>query len=198
LDGAVRMFVAVRPPEAVIEDLDEFLSVRRASAAFRWTPAEQIHLTQAFLAEVPDHRLDDLVERLAGAARRRTAFAAAIAGGGAFPDPARGRVLYAALDLAAEARTELDRLATGSRAAATTAGLEVDGQRFRPHLTVARTGRPTELSRWVRLLDTYRGPEWPVDEVALVGSHLGEGPRRRPRYETVDTFALGVGSRDGR
>ncbi|MEP6814695.1 MAG: RNA 2',3'-cyclic phosphodiesterase [Marmoricola sp.] len=193
----MRMFVAVRPPEAVVEDLDEFLSVRRDAGAFRWTRSDQIHCTLAFLAAVPDHRLDDLVERVAHAARRRTAFGTAIAGGGAFPDPARGRVLWAGLDLTAEAATEIDGLAAGCRAAATRSGLEVDGQRFRPHLTVARIGRPTELSNWVRLLDTYRGPRWPVDEIALVGSHLGEGPGRRPRYEVVATFGLGAGSACG-
>lgn len=194
----MRMFVAVRPPEEAIEDLDEFLSVRRAAGPFRWALAEQLHLTLAFLADVPDHRLDALFERLAHAARRRTAFGTAIAGGGAFPDPARGRVLFADLDLTPEASTELDRLATGCRTAATTSGLEVDGQRFRPHLTLARIGRPTELSSWVRLLGAYRGPAWSVEEIALVGSHLGEGPRRRPRYEVIETFGLRSGPRAGR
>jgi 2'-5' RNA ligase len=187
----MRMFVAVRPPEPAVQHLDDFLSVRRAAGPFRWTPADQIHLTLAFLADVPDHRLDELVERLAQAARRRTAFGTAIAGGGAFPNPARGRVLVTGLDLAEDASTELDRLAAGSRTAAATSGLVVDGQRFRPHLTVARTRGPSELSSWVRLLDTYRGPDWTVGEVTLVGSHLGEGPRGRPRHETLDTFALG-------
>lgn len=189
----MRMFVAVRPPEEVVEDLDEFLSVRRGSGPFRWTLADQIHLTLAFLAEVPDHRLDVVFERLAHAARRRTTFGTAIAGGGAFPDPARGRVLYVGLDLEAEAARELDRLATGCRAAATTSGLVVDGQRFRPHLTVARSGRPVKLSGWVRLLDAYRGPAWSVQEIVLIGSHLGEGSGRRPRHEVIERFGLAAG-----
>ena len=58
----------------------------------------------------------------------------------------------------------------------------MDGKRFRPHLTVARCGRPTEVTAWVRLLDGYRGPAWQADRLTLVASHLGEGPRRRPRY----------------
>src|SRR5262249_43492037 len=51
--------------------------------------------TLAFLADVPDRKLDDLVERLGRAASRRTAFAAAVAGGGAFPNVARARGLWA-------------------------------------------------------------------------------------------------------
>jgi 2'-5' RNA ligase len=51
--------------------------------------------------------------------------------------------------------------------------------------------------RWVRLLDTYAGPLWPVDELHLVASHLGEGPRRRPRYEVVAALPFGDGGGGG-
>jgi 2'-5' RNA ligase len=188
---AMRMFVAVLPPDEVVEHLDEFLEPRREHAAFRWTLADQLHVTLAFLDDVPDRSLDALVENLRRGAGRRTPFAARVAGGGAFPDPTHAKVLYAGLAMSVEARTELDRLATGARAAAGRAGLAVDGARFRPHLTLARLGRPREVTRWVRVLDTYEGPEWTVDRIALVQSHLGEGPSRRPRYEVVDELTLG-------
>lgn len=186
----MRLFAAVVPPAAALEDLDEFLSVRREAGPFRWTLADHLHMTLAFLAEVPDRSLDELVERLGRAAGRRTAFATAIAGGGAFPNVARARVLWAGLDLDDAGRTELDRLATGARAAASKSGIEVEGRRFTPHLTVARLGRPQEVTRWVRLLDGYRGPAWNVDTLTLVQSHLGEGPSKRPRYEVIEEFPL--------
>ncbi len=183
------MFAAVVPPADVVEHLDDFLDVRRAAGAFRWVTPEQLHVTVAFLADVPDRRLDDLVERLTRAARRRTAFATAVTGGGAFPSAARARVLWVGLDLDDHGRTELTRLATGARAAANRAGVPVDGQRFRPHVTLARLGQPQEVSSWVRLLDAYRGPSWTVDRLTLVASYHGEGPRGRPRYEPVEEFA---------
>jgi 2'-5' RNA ligase len=186
----MRAFVAVVPPPEVIGHLDSFLEVRRGAAAYRWAPAEQLHVTLAFLADVPDRKRDELGERLGRAAARRTAFPAAVAGGGAFPNVGRARVLWAGLDLAETDRTELSRMATGARAAATRAGVPVDGQRFRPHLTVARLGQPGEVTSWVRLLDAYRGPAWTVDTITLVASYLGEGPGNRPRYEPVDVFAL--------
>jgi RNA 2',3'-cyclic 3'-phosphodiesterase len=164
--------------------------VRRSAAAYRWAPVEQLHVTLAFLADVPDRKVDDLVERLARAAARRSAFASAIARGGAFPNVGRARVLWAGLDLDEHGRTELTRMATGARAAANRAGVPVEGRRFRPHVTVARLGHPDEVTSWVRLLDAYRGPAWTVDHVTLVASYLGEGPRGRPRYEPVEEFAL--------
>jgi 2'-5' RNA ligase len=185
-----RMFVAVQPPEEAIEHLDEFLAVRREAADFRWATTDQMHVTLAFLAAVPERRVDDLVERLARAAARRTAFDTRITGGGAFPGPVDARVLWAGLALDEHGRTELSRLATGARAAAAKAGIEVGGGRFRPHVTVARLRRSAEVTRWVRLLEGYRGPPWRADRVELVESFLGQGPRGRPRYETVDTFPL--------
>jgi len=187
------MFVAVIPPEQVLEDLAEFLAPRQeAEPGFRWTVAEQWHLTLAFMAEVADRHLDDLQSRLERAGARRTPFEVALAGGGAFPNPARAKVLYVGVEPAEPGgAVELQRLATGARAAATKAGAEAEGGRFHPHITLARLGRPVEVTRWLRVLDTYRGPTWRVEDMALVASHLGEGPRRRPRYEVVDTFSLG-------
>lgn len=183
------MFVAVVPPEEVVDHLEEFLAPRRDAAAFRWTVPDQWHLTLAFSSNVPDRSYDDLVARLTRAAAKRSPMEARIAGGGAFPNVARAKVLFAGVEN--ESGEELRRAATGARAALAKAGAEVDGQRFRAHLTLARMGRPMEATNWVRLLEGYAGPSWQIEELALVGSHLGEGPRRRPRHEVVETFTLG-------
>lgn len=183
------MFVAVIPSVEALEHLAEFLAPRQeAQPGFRWTLPEQWHLTLAFMSEVADRHLDDLMGRLDRAAQRRTPFGVTLAGGGAFPNPARAKVLFAGVETEGP---ELRRLATGARAAATKAGADAGGGRFHPHVTLARIGRPVEATRWLRVLDAYRGPTWQADELALVASYLGEGPRRRPRHEVVDTFRLG-------
>lgn len=186
----MRMFVALVPPEEALADLEEFLAPRQeASTGFRWTVPEQWHVTLAFLPQVPDRSLDDLLARLERAAGRRTPFAVGVSGGGAFPHAGRAKVLYAGLDVTdAE---ELRRLATGSRAAANKAGAAAEGTRFHPHLTLARIGRPLDVTKWIRVLDAYRGPAWESQEIRLIESHLGEGPRKRPRYELVASFPLG-------
>jgi 2'-5' RNA ligase len=185
-----RMFVAVAPPVEVVDHLEEFLAPRRESADFRWSDPSQWHLTLAFAADVPERSLDDLDARLTRAAARRHAFDLRVAGGGAFPHPDRARVLFGRLVTDETGATELDRLATGCRAALSRAGVRVEGQRFRPHLTLGRLGHPDNVTSWVGLLDGYTGPQWRVDEVTLVASHLGEGPRRRPRHEVVASYDL--------
>ena len=187
----MRMFVALVPPADVLEDLDAFLAPRtEAEPDFRWTVADQWHITLAFLAAVPDRRLDDLESRLKRAAARRTPFDLRISGGGSFPNPARAKVLFAGVD-AGDARQELVRLATGARAAANKAGAAAEGARFHPHVTLARLGRPIEATRWLRVLDGYTGPSWTAREISLIESHLGEGPRRRPRHVVAATFPVG-------
>jgi 2'-5' RNA ligase len=186
----MRMFVALAPPEPAVADLAEFLAPRQeAGTGFRWTTPEQWHLTLAFLADVADRRLDDLTERLARAARRRTRFDVSLRGGGAFPNAGRAKVLYAGAH-AGPATEELRRLAVGARAAAAKAGAPPEGSRFHPHVTLARLRAPVDVTRWLKVLDAYQGPVWRTEEIVLVESHLGEGPRRRPRYEVVDTFPL--------
>ena len=188
-----RMFVAVVPPDDVVEGLEEFLEPRRESGDFRWTVPETWHVTLAFLAAVPDASLEDLEERLDRAARRRTPVTLRVGGGGAFPDVARARLLYAGVHGEQDDLEELRRLSTGVRAAAGRAGVPADGARFRPHVTLARTRRPTDVVRWARLLDTWTSRSFDVGEVELVESFLGEGPRGRPRYETRSTHLLGGG-----
>jgi 2'-5' RNA ligase len=184
----MRTFVAMYPPVEAVEHLDAFLEVRRDAGAFRWAPPDQWHLTLAFFEDVPDRSFDALVEGLEAAAGKRSALAAAIVGGGAFPHVGRAKVLWAGVDV--DEPSELENLATGCRAAGAIAGTAPSGERFRPHLTVARINPPIEATKWVRLLDAYRGPVWQVDEIALIASYLGEGPRKRPRHEVMETFSL--------
>ena len=186
------MFVALPLPEAVKEDLAEFLEPRQEAGSrevsLRWTRPEQWHVTLAFLAEVADRHTDELLERLGRAAARRNPLVLRVAGAGAFPHAGNAKVLWAGLEHEGE---DLARLASGVRAAASKSGIEVAGGRFRSHLTLARLGRPADVTRWLRVLDPYAGPSWKAREVALIASHLGQGPNGRPRYDILETFELG-------
>lgn len=178
----MRLFTAVVPSQEAIEHLDAFLDPRRDAAGFRWTRPEQFHITLAFMADASHLRVEEYVERLATSLEGLAASELHLAGAVAFPNVAEARVLATGV----AANDSLETAAVRARNAAVVSGIEVDGQRFRPHVTVARTGgRFVEMTNWARLLDTYEGPAWSFDSVAVIASHLGEGPRRSPRYETV-------------
>lgn len=183
----MRVFAALIPSDDAVDHLDAFLEPRRAAADFRWTRPEQFHVTLAFMPEAASARIDDYVDRLAESLDDVAAADVVLGGPVVFPNVPEGRILAAGV----VGDAPLDTLATRTRNAAVTSGIRVDGQPFRPHLTVARTGgRPTELTSWVRLFETYRGPVWSVDGVDVIASHLGEGPGRTPRYETLARVEL--------
>lgn len=185
----MRMFVALPLPEAVKEDLAEFLEPRQeAGPDLRWSLPEQWHVTLAFLAEVADRHTDELLERLQRAAARRKPLVLNMGGAGAFPNAGHAKVLYAGIEHDGE---ELMRLAGGVRAAGAKSGIVVGGGRFLPHLTLARLSRPTDVTRWLRVLEPYAGPSWQAREVALIASRLGQGPHGRSRHEVVEHFQLG-------
>lgn len=190
----MRVFAAVVPPDYAIEHLEDFLEPRRDSAPdFRWTVREQLHITLAFMASVREDQVDDYVDRFADGLARTPVPVVRLAGPVAFPDAAATRVLATGVVAESEgADVVLERVAGRARNAAVNAGIELDGGRFRPHVTLARIRRPEDTTNWVRLLETYVGPEWPVIEVAVIASHLGEGPGNRPRYETLAELPLGL------
>lgn len=187
----LRLFAAVVPPPAAVEHLDAFLAPRRAAADFRWTATDHLHVTCAFMPAAAEWRLEEYVDRLAEGLAALPVPVLRVAGPVAFPNAGAAKVLAAGVVAESEGGgAVLERIAGKARSAAVRSGIEVEGARFRPHVTIARM-RPTEVSNWVRLLETYVGPEWPAAEVAVVSSHLGEGPRRTPRYETLATVPVG-------
>lgn len=184
----MRLFVSVIPPDHVLDDLGEYLAPRQeAGAQLRWTDSHQWHVTLAFMPAVTDRALDRLPERLADVASRHDSLPLTLGGAGAFPKPYAARVLWTGVRFEGEALADLAR---GIRGACTAAGAAPEGGPFHPHVTVARFGRPTEATRWLRALDPYAGPSWTARAVSLVESHLGEGRGRRPRYDIVAELPL--------
>lgn len=180
----MRLFVGLVPPVEVVEHLSEFVEPRRAfpDEDLRWAADENWHVTLAFLGDVPEYKMDELGERLEAAAKRQKPFDLQLRGSGAFPSVADARVLWTGVRDETDA---LPHLAMTTRSAANKAGVTVDGRKFTPHLTLARTRQPMDVVRWVRIVDDYAGPVWTADRLELISSRLGEGPSHGAAYDTV-------------
>lgn len=184
-----RLFVAVVPPEEVLAEVETFLEPRvDADPDLRWSRPEQWHLTLAFMPSVTAPAQDRLLERLDEIATSTEPFALTLEGSGAFPDAADARVLFLDVD---DPLDDLAPLAKRCRGAANAAGTKVEGGPYLAHLTVARRRFPADVTRWLRVLDSFRSSTWTVDEITLVESHLGQGPGGRPRYSTIATIPFG-------
>ena len=186
-DPALRLFVAIYPPEPAVTDLAAFVSglaVGRAAAEgvnARLAARATWHLTVVFLGDVRPDRVADVEAAVGGAV---TGWRAAgespvvrVAGGGKF---GRGRFTLLWAGLAGDI-TPLRELSVAARKQLKRAKLPYDDKPFRPHLTLARPGDRVPVAEDVTALQGYEGPQWSVDEVRLVRSHLGP----KPRYDTL-------------
>jgi 2'-5' RNA ligase len=164
----MRLFVATRPPPAVIETLAAL--PRAAADGVRWTTADQWHVTMRFFGNLDDP--SPIVPALAVAVGGFTAVEVRIG-----PNAAMlGRHVVSV------PVTGLDDLASSVLAATAEFGEPAPAHPFRGHLTLART-KGAHLDLRPLGLDCT----WTVREVELFTSHLGRGGAR---YETLETFAL--------
>lgn len=183
----MRLFVAVTPPQPVLDELEARVApLRPAWPGLRWTGQEAWHLTLAFLGEVSERTTAALGPRLERAAHRHQSLLLSFGPGGAFPAPGRARVLWAGIEGDREPLKALARsVAAGARRAG--AAPPDEGRQFRPHLTLARCRQPADVRPLVAALAGYAGPPWIAAEIHLIRSFLNEGP---PRYETAGTWPL--------
>jgi len=147
----IRAFVALPLPAETCEGLER---VQSQAPLGRPVPVENMHLTLAFLGDIPPDGLDDLAEAMADI-DPPPRFDIRLDGLAFFGGQPPGA-------LAATVRPEplLESLHGAVLRAARAAGLTVKRQRFRPHVTLLRLPRPL-------------GPE---DEAALarfMGKHAG-------------------------
>jgi RNA 2',3'-cyclic 3'-phosphodiesterase len=187
----MRLFVALAPPPAVLDDLDAACApLRPGREDLRWTSRELWHITLAFLGEVSADSQIRLLPRLERAARRHPALPLGLAGAGAFPGPARANVLWSGLS---GDRKALGELALSVSAGARRAGaLPPDaGRRYQPHVTLARCRRPADVREIVAALSGYQGPAWTAGEIHLVHSRLNGD---LPRYEAIGSWGLKAGA----
>jgi len=184
----MRLFVAIAPPSAVLDELEELAAPFRASRQdLRWTSRSAWHVTLAFLGEVHESRLASLLPRLERAAHRHHDIRLAFAGAGAFPAAERANVLWSGLS---GDRRALANLAASVTAGARRAGAPPPdkGRRFQPHLTLARCRLPADVTGIVGELNAYQGEAWSADRIHLVRSRLGGVTQ--PRYTTVAWWPL--------
>ena len=174
-----RLFVAIRPPEAI---RDLLIDVMDDGADFRWQSDEQLHLTLRFIGEVERPLANDLALAMAGL--RSPAFELRLSGLGTF-NHRSGGAIWAGV----EPPEPVKELAAKIERICQSVGLPAERRAFRPHITLARWKGPR--SREARaFLDgrAVASPPFQVEYVILYESRLS---RHGAHYEEVESFPLG-------
>ncbi|HNH34889.1 MAG TPA: RNA 2',3'-cyclic phosphodiesterase [Rhodocyclaceae bacterium] len=173
----MRVFFAIWPPEEAGGVLHRLAAAARRECGGRAMTRETIHLTLAFVGEVDDDRLADLL-RAAGVA----AAAPGLRGFDLVLDRLgwwrHNRILWAGCG---QPDPALPALAGALARALGDAGFPVERRPFAAHLTLLRN------SRCAAVPAMPEGVRWPVREFVLVRSRLSE---KGAHYEILDRWPL--------
>lgn len=176
-----RLFVAIRPPEAVRDLLIDAME----GADLKWQDEAQLHLTLRFIGEVERPLANDLAAALG--AVRFPEFPLAIDGVGRFDHGRRG-----ALWAGVEPKHQLKALAAKVERACQSAGLAPERRAYHPHVTLARwSGGKPVLDTWLGRHSGLSSDSWEVTGFTLFESHLGHAGAH---YEAIAEYPLEPGS----
>ena len=168
-----RLFFALWPTEALRERIRSDTRPITEPIGARTLPAANLHITIEFLGEVPDARLDEVLQ--AGAATHGNAFDLILDRIESFR---RSGVLSL---VPSQPPSALNELVDQLRFNLLDRQFRVQHQNFRPHVTLVR-----DLRRPVPAA-TIAPLTWRVEEFALVESQLG---REGSRYSVLASWPL--------
>jgi 2'-5' RNA ligase len=164
-----RAFVAVVPPDDVLDAVDTAAASIEVPSTARRTTRPQWHLTVQFLGNKVDFAA------VAGALEPLAIRGAPVQLGaaGAFPTERRGRVLWLGMR---EGDALLAQLAAAVGALLAPVGYAPEARPFHAHLTLARLKAPADLRPVIAALGAGPvGRAWRADEVVLFRSKPGRG-----------------------
>jgi 2'-5' RNA ligase len=170
----IRLFVAIELPEDVRQRLAG-LCVGVPGA--RWVRPENIHLTLRFIGEVPEDRCHDIDAALSQI--RAPGFDVALEGVGCFPVRGQARVLWAGVSR----NDAVAHLYGKVESALVRTGLEPEGRKFSPHVTLARLrGAPmNRVQGFIAQNHLFRAGPFAVETFTLFSSFLSQsGAIHRP------------------
>ncbi|MCB4457387.1 RNA 2',3'-cyclic phosphodiesterase [Leisingera sp. McT4-56] len=178
----MRAFVGLPLPDAALDALER---VQEGLTAGRHVPAENMHLTLAFLDDQPEAALQALHQMLAeiSVPPLTLTFRGLDTFGGKLP-----RVLAAEV----QKTPELTGLRGQIRGACRQAGVELPRERFRPHVTLARfprhleAGQVEKIARYLAEAADFR-LECAAEAFALFQSTLAPSGAR---YDVLAEYAL--------
>ncbi len=147
----MRTFIAIEISDEVRSGLAAFQKeLRDTGAQVRWVRAETMHLTLAFLGEVPEPGLEQVRAAMELGAEGSPTLHLNVSGAGTFGSRRSPRVVWAGLRGDVTALQNLQRkLAEALR----TAGFETEDRPFSPHITLGRIRGKRNMDAMLERID---------------------------------------------
>lgn len=184
----VRAFIAVDIGDEIRGKLDELQrKLKKVHSNVRWVNPRSIHLTLAFLGDVPAEQIDSLTKVLDQACKGLVAFDLAAAGTGFFGKAKYPRVVWAGVAECPPLMKLQERIVQGLH----NAGIAFDNKPFSPHLTLGRVkGIDHHTGPLLEKIEKYKDADLGttrIDHVELIRSELTP---RGAEYAVLHRVAL--------
>jgi RNA 2',3'-cyclic 3'-phosphodiesterase len=181
----LRLFIAVRVPEAQLETLQKLVErMRKDVTDARWTPVENQHVTLKFLGSTREELVEPIDSVIDEIAARAAPEDVALSGFGAFPSPRRARVLWTGIE---DPTALLVSMANELNGGLEALGFEPERRELTPHVTLARLRTPRSLAREIAELPPAEFPPFVVQSLDLFLSRLSP---HGARYELMKAYPL--------
>jgi 2'-5' RNA ligase len=183
-----RTFIAV-PLAADIRRraLDVIRQLHPVAGDIKWVEPDAMHWTLQFLGNVDDLETPAVCDLVTNAVSDIEPFDLVVQGVGAFPSADRPRTLWLG---AGHGTNEMMTLQSAIELALEELGFRGEARRYKPHITLGRTGRdqPTQaLVDELAALTDFPAGTMLVDEVTIFASLL---TRQGPEYRALAHAAL--------
>ena len=184
-----RLFFAISLPDDVKESVGEIQRrLRKGLSGMKWVDSERMHVTLKFLGNTPEALVDDVVVRGGCLADKFGSMELSLEGLGAFPGPAKPRVLWMGLggetEKLAALREKLDL-------AMVDLDFEAERRSFAAHVTLARSKPRYQPDSVGELVTKHSGllvASFQATSLDLYESHLS---RTGPTYVRLATLPFG-------
>jgi 2'-5' RNA ligase len=187
-----RTFIAVHFSDEVIANLAKILSqVRRLTGEqikIKWVEPHNVHLTLQFLGDTDTDMLARIASGLKGAFVDVQSFEVSLAEIGAFPSPARPRVIWVGI------KSGVDRLKTLQdcvERVTSPLGFMPENREFKAHVTLGRVKeyrRSADLVTTLAQFNASQAGKCHINAVHMMSSDLKP---TGPVYSILDSFPIG-------
>jgi 2'-5' RNA ligase len=185
----MRTFIAIELGAELCERLDrELRRLSRLAPQSRWAKPGSLHLTLAFLGEMPDASVPGVDAALARVVTRHRPHTLRAHGSGTFGPLDCPKVLWVGLSGELDALGALQRAVVAELAPL---GLAPDHEVFVPHLTLARAKNPRGDRALGRCAQELRATDFGELAVRELGLFESQTEREGMRYAALATHALG-------
>jgi 2'-5' RNA ligase len=180
--NVIRTFVAVLLDEDLRKKIAEAQEqVKRLAPDVKWVAPENFHVTLKFLGNVREDRIGEIAAAIDETAQGFSPFEMTVSGLGAFPNPARARVIWTGIETGGE---QLRDLAEAVDVSLARLGFERETRLFASHITIGRVKTSRflgALADGIREVDASNLGAQRVTSVFLMESQLlREGPMYSP------------------